>query len=88
MRTRSRLGPSTPTFPAILETIVLKAIEKEPARRYQSAKELADDLRRFTDDQPILARKSTPLERIGRWHRRNPLVAALLWTIWWCSPAD
>ena len=49
-----------------LETIVLKAIEKEPARRYQNATELADDLRRFTEDQPILARKSSVLERIER----------------------
>jgi len=68
-------------IPRDLETIVLKAIDKEPARRYQNAMELADDLRRFTDDQPILARKSTPLERMRRWHRRNPAVAALLWTL-------
>jgi len=68
-------------IPRDLETIVLKAIDKEPARRYQNAKELADDLGRFTDDQPIHARKSTPLERIGRWHRRNPVVAGLLWAL-------
>ena len=68
-------------IPRDLETIVLKAIDKEPARRYQNATELADDLRRFTDDQPILARKSTRLERIGRWHRRHRVVAALLWTL-------
>lgn len=70
-----------PRIPRDLETIVLKAIDKEPARRYQNATEMADDLRRFTDDQPILARKSSPLERIGRWHRRNPVVAGLVWTL-------
>jgi tetratricopeptide (TPR) repeat protein len=68
-------------IPRDLETIVLKAIDKEPARRYQTGAELADDLRRFTDDQPILARKSTLPERIGRWHRRNPVVAALVWSL-------
>ncbi|MFI5459935.1 MAG: protein kinase [Isosphaerales bacterium] len=68
-------------IPRDLETIVSKAIDKEPARRYQNAVELADDLRRFTDDQPILARKSTPVERFRRWHRRNPAVAGLLWAL-------
>ena len=68
-------------IPRDLVTIIGKAIDKEPARRYQTAAELADDLRRFTDDQPIRARKSTPLERIRRWHRRNPAVAGLVWTL-------
>ena len=76
-----RLRDFDARIPRDLETIVMKAIDKEPARRYQTAAELADDLRRFTDDQPILARKSTTLERIVRWHRRNRMVAALLSTL-------
>ena len=64
-------------IPRDLETIVLKAIDREPARRYQSAKELAADLRSFIDDRPILARQSGVLERGWRWCRRNRLVASL-----------
>jgi serine/threonine protein kinase/WD40 repeat protein len=63
-------------LPPDLETVVLKAIEKEPARRYQSAHELADDLRRFLDLRPIKARQTSWPERTWRWCRRNPIVAA------------
>jgi serine/threonine-protein kinase len=70
-----------PAIPLDLETIVLKAIEKELALRYQTAAELADDLRRFAADRPIRARQCTSLERLGRWHRRNSVVAVLLWTL-------
>ncbi len=66
-----------PRVPRDLETIVLKAIDREPARRYQSADELAEDLRSFLDDRPILARRSGVLERGWRWCRRNRLVASL-----------
>jgi WD40 repeat protein/serine/threonine protein kinase len=66
-----------PRIPRDLETIVLKAIEKEPARRYQKAEALAEDLRRFIDDEPILARQSGPIERAVRWGRRNPALATL-----------
>ena len=52
-----------PAVPRDLETIVLKAIAKDPASRYTTAQELAADLRRFMDDQPILARRPGPLER-------------------------
>ncbi len=55
-----------------------KAIEKEPNRRYQSAQELADDLQRFLENQPIQARRITLVGRAWRWCRRNPAVAALL----------
>jgi hypothetical protein len=55
----------------------MKAIEKEPRRRYPSAEALASDLRRFLADEPIQARRIGPLERLGRWGRRNPLVASL-----------
>jgi eukaryotic-like serine/threonine-protein kinase len=57
--------------PAELETIVLKALEKSPADRYATAKELADDLRRFLDDRPIRARRPSLRQVAGRWARRH-----------------
>ncbi|MEM7456600.1 MAG: bifunctional serine/threonine-protein kinase/formylglycine-generating enzyme family protein [Planctomycetota bacterium] len=60
-----------------LETICLKCLRKEPERRYQSAEELATDLRRYLDRRPILARRTTVAERSRKWIRRNPVVAAL-----------
>jgi serine/threonine protein kinase/WD40 repeat protein len=69
-----------PKIPRDLETIVLKAIAKEPADRYASAEVLRDDLQRFLDDRPIRARRSTPVEQFWRWCRRNPLPAAALTT--------
>ncbi len=65
-----------PGIPRDLETVVLKAADKDPGRRYQSAEELADDLRRFLADQPVRARRTSPAERAWRWCRRNPAVAA------------
>ena len=61
-----------------LETICLKAMAKEPERRYGTASELADDLRRYQRGEVIRARPTGPLERIWRWCRRNQNVAALL----------
>ena len=66
-----------PAIPAELETIVLKAADRDPALRYQTAAELADDLRRFLADRPILARRAGLPERVWRWCRRNPLLAGL-----------
>jgi hypothetical protein len=63
--------------PRDLETICLKALARSPARRYASAAELADDLRRWLAGEPIRARPSGRLERLGRWCRRNPLAASL-----------
>lgn len=63
------------SIPVELETIVLKALAKEPTRRYQTAQDLADDLRRFHEDRPIQARPITFCERLWRWCRRNPLAA-------------
>src|SRR5262249_36772692 len=75
-----RLGKLKPEVPRDLETIVQKAIEREPAQRYGSAGELAEDLTRFLDDQPIRARRLTLAERLGRWARRHKTVAVLLAT--------
>jgi WD40 repeat protein/serine/threonine protein kinase len=72
-----RLRVIEPRIPRDLETILMKAIEKDPRRRYASAEALAGDLRRFLADEPILARRIGPLERLGRWARRNPLAAGL-----------
>ena len=66
-----------PEIPRDLETIVLKAIARAPGRRYGSARELASDLERFLEDRPIRARRATPLERLWRACRRNPVVAGL-----------
>jgi tetratricopeptide (TPR) repeat protein len=61
--------------PPELETIVLKAMEKNPADRYAMAQELADDLERFLKDEPIRARRPTLLQRARKWSRRHrPLV--------------
>jgi serine/threonine protein kinase/Flp pilus assembly protein TadD len=64
--------------PAELETIALKAMEKNPAERYATAKDLADDLRRYLADEPIRARPVGVVRRARKWARRQPaLVAAL-----------
>ena len=65
-----------PSVPAELETIVLKALRKEPAERYATAQELADDLQRFLDNRPILARRPTPTEWVRKWSRRHPSIVA------------
>jgi serine/threonine-protein kinase len=62
-------------IPRDLETICLKCMQKEPARRYASAQALGDELSRYLAGKPIQARPISSLERVGRWCRRNPLVA-------------
>jgi WD40 repeat protein/tRNA A-37 threonylcarbamoyl transferase component Bud32 len=62
-------------IPRDLQTICLKCLEKKPERRYPSARELADDLRRFLDRKPIRARPVSPLRRLVRWGQRNPTLA-------------
>jgi serine/threonine protein kinase/antitoxin component HigA of HigAB toxin-antitoxin module len=83
-----------PSIPVDLETICLKCLQKPTARRYQSAKELHDDLHRFLEGHPIHARASTRIEKLVKWSKRNPtmvtsisfavlaaisLIAGLLW---------
>jgi serine/threonine protein kinase len=67
-----------PAIPRDLETIVLKAIARDPAMRYTSASEMADDLRRYQEDRPIRARRASSAEQAWRWCRRNPAVAGLI----------
>jgi WD40 repeat protein/predicted Ser/Thr protein kinase len=67
-----------PGTPRDLETICLKCLEKEPARRYATAEDLAGDLNRYLDDQPIRARPVMLPGRLARWARRNPVPAGLL----------
>src|SRR5207253_2722421 len=64
--------------PRDLEVICLKAMEKSPARRYATADDLARDLTRFSQGQPILARPMGHAERTWRWCRRYPLAVSVL----------
>jgi WD40 repeat protein len=66
-----------PAVAADLETVCLKCLEKEPARRYGSAEALALDLERFLAGEPVQARPISRPERLARWARRRPAVAAL-----------
>jgi serine/threonine protein kinase len=65
-------------IPRDLETICLKAMAKTASRRYQSAADLTDDLRRFLRGEPILARRATSFERGVVWCQRSPIAAGLL----------
>ena len=67
-----------PALPADLETICQKCLEKNPDRRYLSAQELVEDLQRFSEHKPILARPVGSLQKFAKWCRRNRLVASLV----------
>lgn len=67
-----------PALPQDLETIVLKAMEKNPARRYDSAKAMGEDLQRYLEGEPILARRASLLYRLGKRLRKHRLVAGVL----------
>jgi serine/threonine protein kinase/tetratricopeptide (TPR) repeat protein len=68
-------------IPRDLETITLKCLAKDPGRRYETAGALAADLRRYLNGEPIQARPVGRLERLWRWSKRNPRVAALSGTV-------
>jgi serine/threonine protein kinase len=65
-------------IPRDLETICLKAMAKEPGRRYQTAADMAEDLRRFLRGEPIVARPLGRVQRLWRWSRRKPALAGTL----------
>jgi Protein kinase domain len=64
-----------------LETVCMKCLEKEPARRYGSAAMLGDDLARFLSGRPVMARPVGPANRAWRWTRRNPVLAGAVATV-------
>jgi twitching motility protein PilJ len=66
-----------PSCPRDLDTICLKCLEKLPVNRYRTAADLADDLRRFINGEPIKARAATPLEQLVSWARRNLLLTMM-----------
>jgi formylglycine-generating enzyme required for sulfatase activity len=72
-----RLGKRNPAVPRDLQTVIHKAIDREPSHRYQSAGELAADLQRFLNDEPIRARRMSAVDRLGRWVKRHKSVATL-----------
>ncbi len=69
------------TVPRDLETIALRAMEKVPEKRYQTAQEFSDELHRWLAGDPILARPISSVERVWRWCRKRPLISSLLATI-------
>ncbi|WP_406696780.1 tetratricopeptide repeat protein [Singulisphaera sp. Ch08] len=75
-------------IPPDLETIVLKAMAKVPSERYVAAQELADDLRRYLEDRPIVARRPSLAHRAAKWSRRHrSIVAAAALILFLAVPA-
>lgn len=74
----ARLEKLNSAIPRDLVTIIHKSIDRDPAHRYRTARELTEDLQHFIADEPIQARRSTPWEKTLRWMRRKPAAAALV----------
>ena len=74
----ARLQKLSPGVPRDLETIIQKAIVRDPSARYATAGALGEDLTRFIDGKPVRARETGTLERSWKWARRRPAIAALL----------
>jgi tetratricopeptide (TPR) repeat protein len=70
-----------PTINVDLETICLKALQKDPGKRYDSCQAFAEDLERFLDGKPIVARPVGRVERVWRWARRNRAMAGMIGTV-------
>ena len=70
-----------PSIPRDLETICLKCLEKEPARRYATAQTVAEELGRFLAGEPVMARPTGPAGKAWRWCRRKPVLAGLTATV-------
>jgi WD40 repeat protein/predicted Ser/Thr protein kinase len=80
---KSREDPPSPrklvtNLPRDLDTICLKCIERDPAKRYQSAAELVSELKRYQQGMPIQSRPIARVEKVWRWCRRKPMVAGLV----------
>jgi serine/threonine protein kinase len=73
-----RLKRRAPSVPRDLETIIAKAGARDPAGRYVTAGALAEDLRRYLEDRPIQARRTSTAERLARWCLRNKRLAAAI----------
>ncbi len=83
VRTQEPVPPShlLPTIPRDLESICLKCLQKEPQRRFGSAQEFAEDLGRFLDNRPTLARPTSRLEAAGKFARRNKVIVGIFVTL-------
>ena len=83
VKTAEPVPPSrlVPGLPRDVETVALKCLQKDPAKRYESATALAEDLRRYQAGEPIVARPVGSAERAWRWCQRNPALAGLMATV-------
>ena len=68
----------SPPVPKDLQSVALKCMAKEPARRYQTAAKLADDLQRWLEGEPVVARRPSGARRLRMWAKREPRIAGLL----------
>jgi serine/threonine protein kinase len=74
----------SPAVPRDLETVVLKAIARDPSHRYRTPAAMAEDLKSFIDGRPITARRTRELEKLWMWARRRPAVSGLVAALFLC----